>query len=62
MPINYQNQNQNYEFFFCFKVVPRNLLFAHGSEIISIACPTDGSIEHPNIVSLASNGYDLEFS
>ena len=41
------------------QIVPRNLLFAHGAEVISIACAPDGNLEHPNIVSLASNGYGV---
>lgn len=46
------------------KIVPRNLLFAHGSRVISIACAPDGNLEHPNVVSLSENGelclWDIE--
>ena len=37
-------------------MVPRNLLFAHCCEVISIACAPDATADRPNIVSLAQVG------
>ncbi|XP_047143877.1 WD repeat-containing protein 7 isoform X1 [Hydra vulgaris] len=46
------------------KIIPRNLLFAHGCKVVSIACALDSNFERPNIVSLAENGelclWDIE--
>ena len=39
-----------------FQLVPRNLIFAHGSAIVDIACALDAGFEKPNIVSLSSDG------
>lgn len=48
-------QNVNLLFFY-YEVVPRNLIFAHGSAIVDIACALDACFEKPNIVSLSSDG------
>ncbi|XP_057311095.1 WD repeat-containing protein 7-like isoform X1 [Hydractinia symbiolongicarpus] len=46
------------------KVIPRNLLFAHGCKVMSVACALDVSLERPNVISLAENGelclWDIE--
>ena len=46
------------------KIVPRNLLFAHYCEVVSIACAPDATADRPNVVSLAQNGelclWDIE--
>jgi len=46
------------------KVIPRNLIFAHGVRVVDIACALDASFERPNVISLAENGelclWDIE--
>eukprot|EP00794_Sanderia_malayensis_P009425 gene9425-10411_t len=46
------------------KIIPRNLIFAHGDAILDIVCALDASFDRPNIISLAANGeiclWDIE--
>eukprot|EP00795_Rhopilema_esculentum_P009331 gene9331-17032_t len=46
------------------RIIPRNLIFAHGCAVVDIACALDASFDKPNIISLASDGeiclWDIE--